>query len=84
MAHTDYDFLEELFFRYDIEINTGISRIGTKSFTIHHEAWQNSKLCVKGNAVIVYYDFIAKKSVPIPEHIKKILSGHLLPSSQLQ
>ena len=80
MAHTDFDFIEELFFSHDVEIRSGVSRIGTKSFTIHHEAWQNNRLCVKGNAVIVYYDFIAKKSVPVPDEIKAILSEHLISS----
>ena len=79
MAHTDYDFVDELFYRYDVEIRSGVGRIGTKSFTIHHEAWQNGKLCVKGDAVIVYYDFINKKSMPIPEDKKKVLAEHFFP-----
>ena len=83
MAHTDYDFVDQLFFRYVIEIRSMVSRIGTKSFTVYHEAWQNGKLCVKGNAVIVYYDFIAKQSIPIPEDIKQILAEHMVPSSHV-
>jgi len=78
MAHTDYDFIEEMFFRNEVEIRSGVERIGTKSFTLHHEAWQENRLCVRGNAVLVYYDFIKRESVPVPEDIKKILSGHLI------
>jgi acyl-CoA thioester hydrolase len=78
MAHTDYDFVGELFFGYDVEIRSNVRRIGTKSFTIYHEAWQNEKLCVKGSAVIVYYDFINKQSIPIPEDKKKLLAAHLV------
>ena len=81
MAHTDYDFVDELFYGHEVEIRSGIIRIGTKSFTLHHEAWQKGKLCVKGNAVVVYYDFKAKESRPIPEDKKKILSGYLLPTA---
>jgi acyl-CoA thioester hydrolase len=77
MAHTDYDFVDQLYFRYEVEIRTGISRIGVKSFTIHHEAWQEGRLCVKGNAVIVHYDFAAGQSTPIPEDKKKLLADHL-------
>jgi acyl-CoA thioester hydrolase len=80
MAHTDYDFVDELFFQYDVEIRTYISRIGTKSFTSYHEAWQEGRLCVKGNAVVVYYDFKKKESVPIPEEKKKLLAEHLVVS----
>jgi len=76
VAHTDYDFLDELVFEHDIEIRSVISRIGTKSFTIHHEAWQEGRFCVKGDAVMVYYDFNTKKSVPIPEDKKALLAEH--------
>ena len=77
MAHTDFDFLGELFFQYDVEIRTHISRIGTKSFTVYHEAWQEGRLCVKGHAVVVHYDFKARETTPIPEDKKRLLAEHL-------
>jgi acyl-CoA thioester hydrolase len=77
MAHTDYDFVDELFFQYDVEIRTFIDRIGNKSFTAYHEAWQEGRLCVKGKAVIVHYDFRKKQSTPIPEDKRKLLEAHL-------
>jgi acyl-CoA thioester hydrolase len=78
MVHSDYDFVDQLFFRYDVEIRSWISRIGTKSFTVYHEAWQEGRLCVKGNAVMAHYNFITKHSTPIPEDRKKLLSEHLI------
>ncbi|GHV65644.1 thioesterase [Spirochaetia bacterium] len=80
MAHTDYDFVAELFFHYEVEIRTFVSRIGAKSFTVGHEAWQQGQLCVKGHAVVVHYDFNTKQSLPIPEDKKKMLAEHLLPN----
>ena len=79
MAHTDYDFVDELFFQYDVEIKTFVARVGTKSFTTYHEAWQNGRLCVKGNAAVVHYDFNKKMTTEIPEEIKEQLRAHLLP-----
>ena len=78
MAHTDYDFMAQMFFRYEVEIKSWVSKIGTKSFTIHQEAWQQGRLCVKGNAVIVHYDFNTEKSTPLPEDMKKILIEHMI------
>jgi acyl-CoA thioester hydrolase len=77
LAHTDYDFAKEMFFQHDVEIRSFVSRIGTKSFTIGHEAWQEGRLCVTGNAVIVHYDFVNRKSTPIPEDKKSLLAEHL-------
>ena len=78
MAHADYDYIDQLYIRNEVEIKSWVSRIGTKSFTIYHEAWQENRLCVKGNAVIVHYDFNIEKSTPIPEDKKKLLEEHLI------
>ena len=78
MAHTDYDYVDQLYFKYEVEIRSWVMRIGTKSFTMYHEAWQQGRLCVKGNAVIVYYNFNIEQSTPIPEDKKKLLAEHLL------
>ena len=77
MAHTDYDFVGELFLQPDVEIRSWIDRIGNKSFTVYHEAWQNDKLCVTGRAVIVHYDFINKKTTPLSDNDRAMLSQHL-------
>jgi len=82
MAHSEYDFIGQMFFR-EIEVKTWISRIGTKSFTVYHEAWQESRLCVKGSAVVVHYDFSAGQSTPIPDDKRKLLAEHLLPGKTI-
>jgi len=78
MAHIDFDFAEQMYFKGEVEIKTWVSRIGTKSFTISHEAWQNSRMCVKGTAVIVYFDFIKQETTPIPDDKRKLLQEHLV------
>ena len=81
VAHTDYDFMSELFFQDDVEIKTYVKRIGDKSFTTYHEAWQKGRLCVQGNAILVHYDFNKKISTKIPKEIKEKLKEHLLPEN---
>jgi acyl-CoA thioester hydrolase len=78
MAHTDYDYVDQMYLRAEVEIKTWIEKIGNKSFTVYQEAWQTGRLCAKGRAVIVYYDFTIEKSVPVPEDKRKLLSEHLL------
>ena len=77
LAHTDYDFVAQIYLKSDVEVKTWISRIGTKSFTVYHEAWQDGRLCVKGSAVVVYFDFIKNESIPIPDDKRKLLEEHL-------
>ncbi|MCL2186495.1 MAG: hypothetical protein FWB86_11715 [Treponema sp.] len=66
-----------MFFKGEVEIKIWISKIGTKSFTVSHEAWQDGRLCVKGTAVIVYFDFIKQETTPIPQDKRKLLEAHL-------
>jgi acyl-CoA thioester hydrolase len=77
MAHTEYDFTDQLFFQYDVELRTFVERVGTKSFTLYHEAWQQGRLCSVGRAVIVHFDFLKNQSTPIPEDKKRLLEEHL-------
>ncbi len=76
MAHNDFDYLSPIYFKFEVEIKTWISKIGTKSFTVYHEAWQEGKLCTKGNCVIVY--IIDGQTTPLTDDIKKILSEHMV------
>ena len=80
MAHTDYDYVGQLYFKYEVQIRSWITRIGTKSFTVYQEAWQQGRLCVKGSAVIVHYDFNIEQTTIIPEDKKKLLAEHMLPA----
>ncbi|MCC7558274.1 MAG: acyl-CoA thioesterase [Methanobacteriaceae archaeon] len=79
MVRTEFDFVGQMYYGTDVEIRSYITRIGNTSFTIGHEAWQNGELKAKGKAVIVHYNFLEEKSMPIPESIKKQLEEHLIP-----
>jgi acyl-CoA thioester hydrolase len=79
VAHTDYDFENELVLKHEVEIRTWVTHIGTKSFTVYHEAWQKQRLCVKGTAVIVHYNFKTKQSTSMPKNKKRQLEIHLRP-----
>ena len=80
MAHTEYDFTDQMFFQYEAEIRTYVDRIGNKSFTLFHEARQENRLCATGRAVIVCFEFSRNQSLPIPEDKRKLLAEHLLSS----
>lgn len=78
MVRTEFDFVSQMYFGADVEIRTYVLRIGNSSFTTGHEAWQEGELKAKGKAVIVHYDFIEKKSKPIPDDIRQKLNKHLI------
>ncbi len=80
LVRTEFDFLHQMYFRSDVEIRTFIAKIGNSSFTVGHEAWQEGELKVKGQAVLVYYDFKLQKAMPLPDPIREILTAHMFPA----
>lgn len=78
LVRTEFDYMGQMSYGHDVEIRSFITHIGNSSFTIGHEAWQNGELKAKGKAIIVYFDFIHQKSMPIPDSIRAQLQEHLI------
>lgn len=81
LVRTEFDFLSQMYFRSDVEIRTFIEKIGNSSFTVGHEAWQEGELKVRGQAVLVYYDFKLQKALPLPDRVREMLKEHMLPAA---
>lgn len=76
LAKIEVEYVGELFYGHDVTIRTYISRIGSASFTVYQEAWQQDKLASKGQAVMVHFNFAEKKSEPLPDTIRMQLAQH--------
>lgn len=77
LAKTEIDFLAQTYWESEVKITTYISKLGNSSCHVIHEAWQNKKMVAKGLAVLIHYDYVANKSVSIPQNIRDKLSEHL-------
>ena len=77
MVHTEFDYLDQIYYGLEVEIRTYIEKIGNTSFTVYQEAWQKGKLRGTGRAILVDFDFNKQEKVEIPEGIKKELQKHL-------
>ncbi len=70
----EVDFRRERFHGSDVEIRTWVSHLGTSSLTVSQEAWQNGELAVTSEAVLIHFDFQARRPAPIPEAIRDQLA----------
>ena len=77
LARFEVDFIQQLYYKGGVEIHTYISNIGSSSFDVYQEAWQNGKLCSKGKTVLVHFNFKNQKSESIPGDIRLKLKAHL-------
>ena len=74
LAKMSVEFVAQIFFGEDVEIRTGIEKIGNSSMLVKHEAWQRDQLVARGDAVMVYFDYQSNQSAKIPEDIRKRLA----------
>ncbi len=81
LAKIEVEYVGELFYGHDVTIHTYVSRIGSASFTVYQEAWQQDKLAAKGQAVMVHFNFAEKQSEPLPDAIRMQLAQHAPESS---
>ena len=69
------EYVDQLYLAEDVDVRTGIEKIGTSSFTIKEEIHQTSRVCAKGQAIYVNYNFRKKKSEPISNEIRNRLDS---------
>ena len=69
------EYVDQLYLAENVEIRTGIEKIGNSSFTIKEEIHQTDRLCAKGEAIYVNYNFNEKKSETISNEIRDKLQN---------
>ena len=67
------DFEHEIQIGSDVVLITDIQSIRRSSIIFRHEAYQNERLVVRGECIMVHFDYDQKKSIPIPEKLKRSL-----------
>lgn len=77
MVHTEFDYIDQIFFGLKVEIRTYVYHIGNTSCTVYQEVWQENELKCTGKAILVYFDFNKQEKIVIPESIRDKLSKHL-------
>ena len=69
------EYVDQLYLAEDVDVKTGIEKVGTSSFTIKEEIHQTNRICAKGQAIYVNYNFRNKKSEPISNEIRNRLES---------
>ena len=64
------EYVDQLYLAENVEIRTGIEKIGSSSFTIKEEIYKTDRLCAKGKSIYVKYIFKEKKSETISNEIR--------------
>jgi len=77
-ASIKIDYLIPIFMKFKIVVETRVSRLGTKSFTMNHRLvnTETGELLSVCTAVLVCFNVKESKSMVIPEHWRKAIIEH--------
>ena len=76
LVNMNVDYLAQTYFQDPAVVRTWVDKVGTKSFTLYEELWQGARLCAKGTATYVYFNYDDQKAKPVPENVRVALLTH--------
>jgi acyl-CoA thioester hydrolase len=76
LVNMNIDFVRETQFGKDVEVRTWIEKVGTSSFVVKEELYQDGHLCARGTATYVNFNQATRKAEPIPQTIREQLESH--------
>lgn len=76
LARIEVDFLQQVFYEYDVEVRTYISRLGGSSFDVTQELWQQGNKVAEGKAVMVHFCYELQKSKAIEGELRDRVAEH--------
>jgi acyl-CoA thioester hydrolase len=78
IIHFNVDFVQQLFYGKPVLVKTWVKEIGNTSLKVYEEIHQEGRLCAKGSAVYVNFNFSTQKPERIPDEIREKLKEHLI------
>lgn len=78
MVNINVDFINQMFLGKDVEVTTGVKKLGRSSFVLLQNIYQDELLCARGLVTFVNMNYDTKKSVPIPPAVRLQLEEHMI------
>ncbi|HKQ57784.1 MAG TPA: thioesterase family protein [Candidatus Eisenbacteria bacterium] len=77
LAHVDVDFRSEALVNERLEAGIRMEWISNRSFAFRYRIWEktSSRVVVEANTVQVCYDYGAKKTIPMPDELRRSLEA---------
>ncbi len=77
LARAELDFTSPAMYGETLEVRLRVAAIGRSSFTYEYEVIEAAagRLVLSARTVLVWYDYAAGRSVPIPDAIRAMLEG---------
>jgi len=78
LVNINIDYLHEITLGIDVEVITGVKKIGTTSLVLDQQIFQAGKLCAKGASTFVNFNHNSQKPATIPPSVLEKLQEHIM------
>jgi len=76
LVNTNIDYTAQLYFAHEAEVLTWVDHVGTKSWRLYEEVHQTGRLCARGTATYVCFDYARQAAVPVPNQVRLAFERH--------
>ena len=78
LARVELDFRSPIMFGEDVEVETGVDRIGRSSIAMSHRmtAGDDHRLVGDAQSVLVTYDYAVARPIPVPDEWRRNIADH--------
>jgi len=70
VIHVACTFLKAVVYPATLTIKSSIHSLGRSSLVMDHDLFQGEELMAQGTSKVVWVDYVANKSIPLPEEIR--------------
>lgn len=79
LARLAIDYLRQVHFPEEIEVETRVAKIGTTSIALDQVVFASGERAAHATSVIVLYDYAAMRKRPVPDEFRAALTPYLRP-----
>lgn len=83
LVNTNIDYTAQIFFAHDAEVLTWVDNVGGKSFRLYEEVHQTGRVCARGTATYVYFNYRTQQAEPVPDDARRAFEQHMRATDEI-
>ena len=77
LASYKVDFLKQIYYGKSVTVKTWVGRLGSSSFDVYQEIWQEGEHCATGTTTMVHFNYNTQKAEPVPDAVREKMQNWL-------
>jgi acyl-CoA thioester hydrolase len=77
LVNTNIDYTAQIYFTDEAEVLTWVDHIGSKSFRLYEEVHQTGRICARGTATYVYFNYQTQQAETVPDEARRAFAQHM-------